>query len=139
MCGHVTLLLLLCSVLECGQIKIAVAVVIRYCMNNESLSAESFLASRRNLKKTPFRTIMIGMVYSSHGFESSLCLCRSMHCLTISCIEHIFLTSNSIYICKVLTPSSTSPKGRIVAVRRSIFGPCDASAFERARQTLLTS
>jgi hypothetical protein len=42
MCGHVTLLLLLCSVLECGQIKIAVAVVIRYCMNNESLGAESF-------------------------------------------------------------------------------------------------
>jgi len=42
MCRHVTLLLLLCLVLECGQIKIAVAVVIRYCMNNDSLSAKSF-------------------------------------------------------------------------------------------------
>jgi hypothetical protein len=34
MCGHIALLL--CSMLECGQVKVVVPVVIHYCMNNES-------------------------------------------------------------------------------------------------------
>jgi hypothetical protein len=36
--------------LECGQVKVVEAVVIRYCMNNEFYKNAEFLAYRRDLK-----------------------------------------------------------------------------------------